>query len=172
MMMRMLAAGGIAVQSDDHRSADDDNPLGYFEDERVKDLARDASWIAEARGRAVKVVSALLKHLPPVHRYKIIFMRRDIDEVLASQSTMLTRRGKSNSPADDARMRVLFAKHLDSVAAELATRRDSDVLYVDYRSVVADPKAEAARVSTFLGGGLDEPAMVGAVDPALYRQRR
>jgi hypothetical protein len=172
MMMRMLAAGGIAVQSDERRSADDDNPLGYFEDERVKDLGRDASWIEEARGKAVKVVSALLKHLPPGHRYKIIFMRRDVDEVLASQSTMLTRRGKSASSADDARMRVLFTKHLDSISAELAGRGDTDVLYVEYRAVVSDPQAEAARVSAFLGGGLDTAAMVAAVDPALYRQRR
>jgi hypothetical protein len=172
MMMRMLQAGGVTVQSDERRSADDDNPLGYFEDERVKDLAGDASWIAEACGKAVKIVSALLKHLPPQHRYKIIFMRRDIDEVLASQGMMLTRRGKPANSTDEARLRLLFMKHLHSIAADLAARRDTDVLYVDYRAVISDPRAEATRVSMFLGGGLDHEAMVAAVDPALYRQRR
>jgi hypothetical protein len=172
MMMRMLVAGGLSAQSDARRAADADNPLGYFEDERVKDLARDAAWISEARGKAVKVVSALLKHLPPGERYRIVFMRREIGEVLASQRQMLVRLGKTADPAGDERLRELFARHLETVTAELACRAHTDVLYVDYARTVAEPAVEAARVNVFLGGGLDERAMAAAVDPSLYRQKR
>lgn len=172
MMMRMLSAGGVVVQTDERRFADEDNPLGYFEDERVKDLARDATWLTETRGKAVKVVSSLLKHLPSLHRYKVVFMRRDIDEVLASQNRMLARRGKQVLAEEDARLRALFVKHLDAVAAELAARSDLEVLYVEYRAAISDPGTEAARLNAFLGGGLNERAMSAAVDPTLYRQRR
>jgi len=170
--MRMLAAGGLEIQSDERRAPDEDNPLGYFEDERVKDLARDASWLADARGKVVKVVSALLQHLPPAHRYKVVFMRRDLSEVLASQSRMLSRRGKDAAGTDDDRLRTLFAKHLEAVAAQLAARPDLKVLYVDYRAVIADPLEHARSLKAFLGGALDERAMAAAVEPSLYRQQR
>ena len=172
MMMRMLAAGGIPAQTDARRSADEDNPHGYFEDERVKDLARDASWVSGAGGKSVKVISALLKHLPAGMRYKIVFLRRDLGEVLASQSAMLARKGKGTDSAADSRLRASFAKHLETLEAELAARRDAEVVYVDYARVIADPAAEAAAINRFLGGVLDERAMAAAVEPQLYRQRR
>ena len=172
MMMRMLEAGGIPAQTDARRTPDADNPHGYFEDERVKDLARDSSWIADAGGKSVKVISALLKHQPKGPRYKVIFLRRELDEVLASQAAMLVRRGKSADASADARLRSSFAKHLEALKAELAARPDVDVLYVDYAGVVRDPAAQAAIVNRFLGGALDERAMAAAVEPQLYRQRR
>jgi hypothetical protein len=172
MMMRMLAAGGLALLTDSRRAADEDNPRGYFEDERIKDLERDQSWVAEARGKAVKIVSALLKHLPEELRCKVIFMRRELEEVVASQDAMLARLGKPSAAGAGERVSKLFAKHLDAVAAELAAARNVEVLYVDYAAVIGDPATQAARVNAFLGGGLDEHAMTAAVEPALRRQRR
>jgi hypothetical protein len=172
MMMRMLAAGGLELLADDKRGADEDNPRGYFEDERTKDLERDRAWLGEARGKAVKIVSALLKHLPPELSYKVIFMRRELDEVIASQDAMLVRRGKPSAAGASARMHELFAKHLDAIGAELATAGNLQLLYVDYAAVLGDGAREAARVNAFLGGFLDEAAMAAAVEPALRRQRR
>jgi hypothetical protein len=172
MMMRMLDAGGVALLSDVKRAADEDNPRGYFEDERTKDLARDQSWVGEARGKAVKVISALLEHLPPSYRYKIVFMRRDLDEVVASQDAMLVRRGKKSGGDAREHMRDLFAKHLDAVERKLAAAPNVELVYVDYAAVLGDPASQAARVNAFLGGGFDEKAMTAAVEPALRRQRR
>ncbi|RMF23158.1 MAG: sulfotransferase family protein [Deltaproteobacteria bacterium] len=170
MMMRMLEAGGLAPLTDGVRRADEDNPRGYYEFEPVKRLADDASWLGDARGKAVKIISALLKHLPPGLEYRVILMNRRIDEVLASQRAMLERRGRPAGEDDD-RMRELFERHLADVRARLSARADTRVLEVDYAQTVADPGATAARVNEFLGGGLDEAAMAAAVDPALYRQR-
>ncbi|HNY87520.1 MAG TPA: hypothetical protein PKN23_13545, partial [Candidatus Hydrogenedentes bacterium] len=98
MMMRMLAAGGMPLFTDGVRAADSDNPLGYFEHEAVKRLREDASWVPGAAGKAVKVVSALLPALPEGFQYRVILMRRPLEEVLASQRRMFGRRG---APAAD-----------------------------------------------------------------------
>ena len=76
MMMKMLEAGGIELLIDRVRVADADNPKGYYEFERVKQIETDQAWLPEAQGKAVKMISALLRHLPADCRYRIIFMER------------------------------------------------------------------------------------------------
>lgn len=173
MLMRMLSAGGLELVVDGIRTADDDNPNGYCELERVKDLDKpgDMSWLAEARGKGVKVISALLPHLPAAYDYKVIFVRRSLPEVLASQRKMLERRGEPADAANDDDMATHFTAHLRRIEAQLAARPHCDVLYVDHRQTVTAPAAVAAEVGEFVGGGLDIAAMTGAVDASLYRNR-
>ena len=172
MAMKMLVAGGLTAVTDEVRSADEDNPKGYFEDERVKDLGEmaDRGWLRDARGKVIKVVSSLLQYLPDENFYKVVFMRRNLTEVLASQAKMLDRRGEESSTSDD-EMLAMYAAHLEKVEFQLRYRDWFDVLYVDYRSVLADPAGEARRMNEFLGGRLDERRMAEAVDPNLYRNR-
>ena len=109
MMMKMLEAGGILPIIDNIRTADEDNPKGYYEFERVKAIDKgDTEWVADAQGKSVKVISALLKHLPSDHQYRVIFIRRHMDEILASQRKMLLRRGEDPDKMDDAEMALLF----------------------------------------------------------------
>jgi len=171
MMMRMLEAGGVPVLTDDLRTADEDNPEGYYEYERVKQIEEDQAWLDQARGHAVKMVSALLEHLPPAYHYKVVFMGREMSEILASQRRMLDRLGESRGEVDDATMARLFAQHLAKVTGWLDTQPNVDVLYVNYNEVLADPRMQAERVSGFYGGKLDVAAMVDVVDPGLYRNR-
>ena len=172
MTMKMLEAGGLQPVTDQVRSADEDNPRGYFEDERVKDLAQmeDRSWLRAARGKVIKVISSLLQHLPEDNTYKVIFMRRNLREVLASQAKMLDRRGEAAQTTDDELIQ-LFESHLEKVEFQLRFRPWFDVLYVDHRSVLQDPAGAARRINDFLGGRLDERRMAEAVDPNLYRNR-
>lgn len=170
MLMRMLSAGGLPLVTDGERPADNDNPLGYFEYEPVKKLGQSREWVAEAAGKAVKVISMLLRELPVDCRYRVLFSERDMDEVLASQAEMLTHRGREPG-GDDARMGELFRKHLLQVQGWLAQSEHTDVLYLPYAQTVSDPGAAAERISDFLGGDLDTAAMAAAVDPALYRRR-
>lgn len=174
MMMRMLEAGGIAPLADGVRTADVDNPKGYFEFEAVKDLDKgrgDAPWLPSARGRAVKIISALLTWLPEHYNYQVIFMQRDIDEVLASQAQMLARRGDPGGTADQARSRELFRSHLGQVERFMAGRPCFDTLYVPYRDAVTAPETTAAAVARFLGRTMDTAAMARAVEASLYRNR-
>jgi sulfotransferase family protein len=172
MAMRMLAAGGMAILTDGARIADEDNPNGYFEDERVKGLrkAPDNAWVGEARGKALKVVSPLLKHLPPTYRYQVLFVRRALKEVLASQAKMLARRNQP-SKASDEEMERLFERDLEKVIQFLASSPQFEVLELGHEAVIAEPLREARRIRDFLGRPLDVEKMAAAVDSRLHRNR-
>jgi hypothetical protein len=171
MMMKMLAAGGLEPLTDNIRTADEDNPKGYFEFERVKQIEKDKAWLEDARGRVVKLISALLRHLPPSYNYKVVFMRRAMPEILASQRQMLIRRGEPADSVPDEKMAAMFEKHVAGVEAWLAAQPNIDVLYVSYNEVMKDSRTYAERINTFLGGSLTVDDMVGVVDRALYRQQ-
>ena len=173
MMMRMLEAGGIAPFTDGERRADVDNPEGYYELERVKDLEKDPDrgWVRDARGRALKVISFLLRHLPDDNAYRVIYMRRHLDEVLQSQDKMLDRLG---NPAPGGSLEAMKeAYRNDIVAARLFARKqpNMELIEIHYRETIENPEQTARQVNAFLGGHLDESAMTAAVRADLYRNR-
>jgi hypothetical protein len=172
MMMKMLEAGGLPVMTDNIRTADEDNPRGYYEFERVKQIEHDQAWLPDARGKVVKMISALLKHLPEGYEYRVVFMRRKLDEVMASQRQMLIRRGKPADASGDDKMATYFQRHLAQVDAWLAERPHFKVLDVSYNEMVENPTVHAAALAEFLDGDLDVDAMTGVVAASLYRQRR
>jgi len=169
MMMQMLNAGGIPPWTDKVRESDADNPKGYYEYEKVKSLARDNSWLAEAKGHAIKIVAPLLPSLP-AGAYHIIFMKRDMDEVLRSQSEMLKRSAKSGARLSPEQLASVFQGHLRR-AEEMIKNAAYPALSIEHRKCLDDPAAVAGEVSSFFGGELDEAAMAAAVDGTLYRQR-
>jgi hypothetical protein len=170
MMMQMLAAGGLPVLADHVRAADEDNARGYFEFESVKRTREDPSWLRGAAGKAVKMVYLLLYDLPPQHQYRVIFMQRTIEEVLASQRAMLQRRGTGGADLSPEQMGAAFRRQLEKVDQWLTSQPQFQVLKVDYHDVVTSPVAQAERVCEFLGAGLDAAARAAAVDPAMRRQ--
>lgn len=172
MMMKMLEAGGLNVLTDDIREADEDNLKGYYEDERVKALHEDNAWIGEAEGHVVKVISYQLKHLPNDHEYSIIFMERNISEVLASQKKMMIRRGEPSDDVPDGLMTGIFQKHLDETYAWLSTQPNMKVLYISYNDSLKEPELTVTQVNMFLGGIMDTKKMMPIVDSSLYRQRK
>jgi hypothetical protein len=170
LMMQLLDAGGIEVVTDNIRTADTDNPRGYYEFERVKKVKHDPSWLSETRGKAVKMVSQLLYDLPAGERYRIIFMERDLGEVLDSQEKMLRRLGQESAPRDA--ITRAYTLHLDRLHRWLGEQAHMAVLRVGYAAIVAEPEREAGRVKEFLCGRLDVAVAVGAIDPGLYRNRK
>jgi hypothetical protein len=173
MMMKMLGAAGLELGTDEIRSADEDNPKGYFELEKVKELDKtsDKSWVVDYRGKVIKVISFLLRDLPDDNAYKVIFMRRNLDEVIASQNKMLVRRGEERG-GDDEKMIGLYKTHLRKVEFLLRERKNFESLDVDYKQALEQPREHAERVSRFLGMPLDVGRMAEVVDPDLYRNRR
>jgi hypothetical protein len=172
MIMKMLEAGGIPVIIDGIRTADEDNPKGYYEDERVKNLAQeqDKRWLEASQGKAIKIISYLLKELPATYNYDVLFIRRDLSEVLASQSKMLTRRGESSETSDE-KMVELYENDLWKVNYLMKHAAHFRTLEIHYRQILENPRTEAERISAFLGGSLDPDKMAAVVDPALYRNR-
>ena len=172
MVMSMLDAGGIPPLTDSFRTADDDNPHGYYEFEPVKRLRQaDYSWLPQAQGKAVKIISALVTYLPPDYNYQVLFMQRAIPEILASQRKMLIHRGEDPHKFSDSEMELTFEKHLTHVRSWLAGQANISTQLVDYNQMVENPAPLAAEINRFLGGYLDEQDMIAVVDPHLYRQR-
>jgi hypothetical protein len=171
MVMKMLEAGGLSIVTDGVRSADEDNPKGYYEDERVKNLHldQDRTWLRQCRGKALKVISHLIKTLPPDNNYKVLFMERNLKEILASQSKMLARRGETSETPDERMMELL---QQDLAAARFFLRRAHfDLLDLQYKEVLDHPREQARRIAVFLGRPLDVEAMIRVVDATLYRNR-
>ena len=168
MMMQMLVAGGLTPYTDDVRQADESNPRGYYEHARVKALAHDRAWLPEADGRVVKIVAPLLRHLPVGPSYRVIFMERDLSEVLRSQEAMLARSGRPSARAEG--LAATYARYRADAEA-WAAQPGIEWLTVAHTDALNDPEATAARINAFLGHTLDEAAMQAVVDPSLHRQR-
>jgi hypothetical protein len=170
LMMKMLEKGGMPIVTDHLRKVDIDNPEGYYELEKVKKIKQDASWLKDTRGQAFKMISMLLFDLPSNEKYKIIFMQRKIEEVLASQQKMLNR-NKITQDIDDGTMGNLFIKHLQKVRDWLEKQANIDILEINYNTLVVFPKTEVAKLITFLNKELDAEKMINTINPELYRNR-
>jgi hypothetical protein len=170
MMMQALAAAGIAPYADHRRAPDPDNPRGYFEHENATRLRQDASWISEARGKAVKIVAHLLPYLPAGEEYRIILMHRNLEEVVASQRAMLARLERAGGRLDDRLLARTYTRQLVQVQTWLRSRPDVAVLPVNYADMVGEPGETLAKLAGFLGEPFDKAAATAAVDPSLQRQ--
>jgi len=173
MAMKMLEAGGLEVVTDGIRAADESNPNGYYELETVKTLttAADGGWLADSRGKAVKIISFLLTYLPESYDYQVIFMQRDLGEIIASQNAMLEARAEPRGTDDD-RLRAHYEQHLQQVARFLERRKCFSALEVHYADVLKAPREQAAHIGQFLGLPLDVDRMAAIAEPSLYRNRR
>jgi hypothetical protein len=172
LMMQMLQAGGLPLLTDGRRTPDESNPRGYFEHDAVKQGCNDLSWLDQAGGKAVKVIHVLLLHLPAQRNYRVIFMVRNLEEVIASQRAMLKQQGRAAATLTDAALAGIFEKQLATVRQWLAAQHNFRVLYVNHRDVITQPLAAAGQINQFLGGNLSVDSMVAAMNPELYRQRK
>ncbi len=172
LMMQMLRAGGIDALTDQVRASDEDNPKGYFEFEAVKRTKKDDSWLAEAGGRVVKMVHLLLYDLPDDRQYRVVFMRRDLREVVRSQGVMLERRGTDGARLTDDQLIRAYERQLAKIERWLDEQPNFQVHFVSYNELISDPSPAVEAIHAFLGSGLDAKPMAACVDPTLYRQRQ
>ena len=170
LMMQMLDHGGVEVVTDNIRTADTDNPRGYYEFEQVKKIERDTTWLPATRGKAFKMVSQLLYDLPPTETYRVLFMERDLEEMLASQEKMLARLGRPCAPREQ--MKRSYALHLERLHGWLSQQPHFALLRVSYNDLLERPESSARRVSEFLDGRASAEKMAATVDPSLYRNRK
>lgn len=168
--MALLRAGGVELVTDGVRAADEDNLGGYFEYEPVKKIRQDASWVYAARGKGIKVVSPSLRYLPSDLAYRVVFMRRDLNEVSASQEQMLRRLGK-DSQVSSSEIIELLRRHIQETEIWLANAEYMDVLFLDYRGVVEDPLPACRALADFLSLTMSPLDMATAVEKRYYRQR-
>jgi hypothetical protein len=170
MMMQMLAAGGVQPYTDGQRTADSDNPRGYFEHAQATRLHQDTTWVPEARGKVVKVVAQLLPYLPAGEEYRIVFLHRKLDDVVASQKVMLDRLGRSGAKLSEAELKRAYTGQLVQVQRWLQRTPGVQAVAAGYEATLEDPAGTARRLGRFLGHPFDERAAADAVAPSLRRQ--
>ena len=171
MMMRMLEAGGISPVVDGERKANADNPMGYYEFEPVKALKEDSSWVADSTGQAVKVIYKLVYDLPNNVPYRIVFMQRDIEEVLSSQEKMMRRDGLDPDTIGRDLLYNLFQTDVMDFRRWAEVQGNIRIMYADYRRMIDEPEEMSRHIAEFLEQDLDIQAMASVVDPDLYRNR-
>jgi hypothetical protein len=172
MMMQMLDAGGVQTVTDDIREADEDNPRGYYELEAVKKIKEDKSWLDDCHGKVFKMISLLLFNLPVDNRYKVVFMTRDMDEMIASQKAMLKRLNRSREGKKQENIERNFEKHLLKIRSWLQSQPNIDVIYMSYNDIVKNPYKYAKMLTQFLPHKLDAKRMAQVVEKTLYRQKK
>ncbi|MBS3817534.1 MAG: sulfotransferase family protein [Candidatus Thermoplasmatota archaeon] len=171
MMMEMLDKGGVEALTDEVRTPDKDNPKGYYEYERVKDLPEDTDWLEKAEGKSVKVLGELIKHIPQGYRYKVIFMERHLDEIVESQEKMLIRKGKDRDDVSKDDLKDTLKDYRAILKEQISSHPNMEVLYVSYNDIMSHPEPVIESVSAFFAGELDKESMMSVIDEELYRNR-
>jgi hypothetical protein len=170
MMMKMLQEAGFEILTDGIRTADEDNPKGYYEYEKVKNLHNDSTWMYQAEGKVIKVISMQLFHLPPLYQYNVVFMERKIEEIIQSQNAMIKRRHQEPA-ADDSTIHKLFTKHLACVSSWLDQQKNISTCKISFNKMLTAPEEEIERLNIFLGGHLDKVRLFQVIDKSLYRKK-
>jgi len=167
LMMQMLTKGGIEPLVDGKREADESNPKGYYEYEPVMSIHKDNSWLEKGQNKAVKIVAPLLKSISPKYRYKIIFMKRDLDEIIKSQRIM------TGKDADVLPVKLYnsYVKLLKNIEKWKESEPGVELIYLDYKEVLDKPEVMMAKIEDFVGLPMDKEAMMSCVDKNLYRNR-
>ncbi|OFX23524.1 MAG: hypothetical protein A2033_16240 [Bacteroidetes bacterium GWA2_31_9] len=171
MIMQMLANGGLETFTDSVRKADESNPKGYYEHEAVKRLARDNSWVHLAKGKSVKIISHLLPFLPMNYKYKIIFVLRDIDEVVMSQQKMLVSLGKSKEMVYPVGLKETYQQDLRAVHKWISETHNAEMIFVNFADTITTPLKQAQKINLFLKNRLEIRQMVTSVREELYRTK-
>jgi hypothetical protein len=171
----MLAAGGMNLLTDGERSADADNPKGYFEWEAIKRIAKEPQLLDDdaLEGRAIKCISMLLPRMPKKHHYKVIFMTRPVEEVGRSQRAMVNRLQTRGAELDEEQLQRGLTAHRDEIRRWMKAAAHIEFIEVDYPSLIADPQAAVPRIIEFLGPDRLPTAnsMTSAVDVSLCRRK-
>lgn len=171
MMMEMLEKGGLQVLTDQVRKPDEDNPKGYYEYERVKQLPEDTEWLKKAKGKAVKVLGELIKHLPKGYDYKVVFMERNLEEIIESQTKMLKRKGEDPDDISKEELRETFKNYRKILKQQISSHPGMEVIYVNYNDIMSHPEPVVDSISAFFDGKLDTDGMLSVIDEELYRNR-
>ena len=172
MMMQMLEKAGLDILTDKIRKPDESNPKGYYEHEEIKKLATNKKWLKNAVGKTIKVIAQLLLQLPAKYHYKIIFMNRDIDEVVKSQHKMLVSKGKAKEDTFPVNLKITFVKTIKKVQFWANKNHNVEILYMNHKDLIEQPEKEALKIIEFLNLDIDSKKIASVIDKKLYRTKK
>ena len=167
LMMQILEKGGVPVAYDESRKSDENNPKGYYELEKGKIINKifDGEFdFSKYEGKFIKVTSFGVGALPPGN-YNIIYMDRDIQEIIDSTQKM------SDKKFSRKKLKRSLTKLNDMIKEEIDRRVDINYIIVNYNNLLADYDNEILKVKEFLDK-FDINKGKKAIDKKLYRNKR
>jgi hypothetical protein len=171
LAMQLLQAAGIEPYTDGIRSADVHNQKGYFESAKVLTLLSDKSWVSQATGKSLKVISTLLKYLPAEFQYRVVFMERSMDEIVLSQQRMLEGLGKKGAGIAPDRLAAIYAKELETVWAWMDKQENIEALRISYNALLERPLSVMPELIQFIGSRATPEELARVLDHNLYRSK-
>ncbi len=172
LMMQILDANGVTILTDHVRCADESNTRGYYEYEKVKSLMKDNSWVGEAEGKAVKIIAQLIPSLPPNYSYDVIFMERDIDEIVSSQEKMLARSNARKSLMSRDILTKTFLQHAENTRRWICSQKNMRMVSVSFKDLITTTSVEIAKINSGLPMTLQTEMSVRVIHPELYREQK
>jgi hypothetical protein len=166
LMMQIFDKSNISVLTDGKREKDISNPEGYYELEAVKGIVKDNSFLKDASGKVVKIVAPLTIFIDKSLKYKAVFMRRDMDEILRSQEKMLLK----DQTSEREKFRTIYEFHLKKTYKFF---QENKIPYLDiqYKELVNEPDTVLKSLIEFCGLSSSVEDLASVVKPELYRNR-
>lgn len=169
MLMQILDGGGIPLVFDEKRKPDESNPEGYYElagGKIINLLQENPDYVNGFKGRGFVKITAYGMLFLPKGKYRIIFIERDMEEVLDSMERM-----KKGEDLDREEIKESLTRLLSHVKKTLTQRSDIEVLHVNYNRILENPSQEIKRIGDFLGEEFNVEGAVSRVNETLYRNR-
>ena len=166
LMMQILNKSSLEILSDGIRQKDESNPEGYYELEAVKGIVKDNSFLVNAVGKVIKIVAPLPMFLDKTLHYRVIFMRRDIEEILRSQEKMLNK----DQSAEREKFAAIYNTHIQKTYQFFEL---NNIPYLDiyYKELLQNTEIELKKIIDFLKLESDWKELAKVVNPDLYRNK-
>lgn len=166
LMMQILEKSSLEILTDGIRQKDNNNPEGYFELDAVKGIVKDNSFLKSAAGKVVKIVAPLPIFMDKSLSYRVIFMRREIEEILRSQEIMLNK----DQQAERQKFAAIYETHIQKTY-QFFVSNNIPYLDVPYKELIQNPEHELEKIIAFLEIDAVWQDLASAVNPSLYRNR-
>ncbi len=176
LLMQMLGAGGISLLYDSERLPDEFNPYGYYEHQIIHNLAKtsDISCLQQYKGYAVKIISPILVKLTITFPARIIYIKRDLQEVIVSQQKMSYKNKLLNISSlslDQKKLLNIFEKHTQQMMSFILHNPNLKLLEVNFSEVFSHSENIINSIDKFLDGNLERTGMKSVIKPELYRNK-
>lgn len=145
--MRCLHEGGVSVVAENYASYEDPRAITH--------LPHDGQWLAEAQGKAVKILEPQHYTPPRCFEYDFILMRRNPAEQARSQLKFLHLvSGLPAAMCDESQVHTVamgIMRDYPKVEAFLRGYSGSRLIGVAFEDLLANPDREVRRVQKFIG---------------------
>lgn len=167
LMMQLFKAANVDIATDAIRTEDDNNPKGYYELEAVKGIVKNNAFLKDLDGKTIKIVAPLVTFIDLSLEYRVVFMIRDLDEVVQSQEKMV---GKDQQDQKE-KFKTMYAMHIEK-SRQFLNSHNIPFIEIQHRELLQNPELSLKRLIDFCGWETPLEELKSVIDHSLYRNRK